>query len=40
MLHQVLDIFKIEPNYDLDVMKSKDLFNLTSKSFVRMEMYS
>ena len=38
MLHQVLDIFKIEPNYDLDVMKSsQDLFNLTSKVLLGME---
>ena len=38
MLHQVLDIFKIGTNYDLDVMKSsQDLFNLTSKVLLGME---
>ena len=38
MLDQVLDFFKITPNYDLNVMKSnQDLFDLTSKVLQEMK---
>jgi len=33
MLDQVLDLFKIQPNYDLDIMKpGQDLFDITSRA--------
>ena len=32
MLDQVLDLFEISPNYDLDIMKpGQDLFDVTAK---------
>lgn len=38
MLDQVLDLFKITPDYDLDIMKNgQDLFDLTSNVLLRMK---
>lgn len=35
MLDQVLDLFKIEPDYDLDIMKPcQDLFDITSRALL------
>ncbi|PIW22588.1 MAG: UDP-N-acetylglucosamine 2-epimerase (non-hydrolyzing) [Candidatus Aquicultor secundus] len=35
MLDQVLDLFKIEPDYDLDIMKpGQDLFDITSRALL------
>ncbi|MBE0447652.1 MAG: UDP-N-acetylglucosamine 2-epimerase (non-hydrolyzing) [Actinobacteria bacterium] len=35
MLDQVLNLFKIEPNYDLDIMKhGQDLFDITAKALL------
>ena len=37
MLDQVLDIFNISPDYDLNIMKSnQDLFELTSRILLKM----
>ena len=36
MLHQVLDAFQVEPDYDLDIMKDKQtLFEITSKILLK-----
>ena len=37
MLHQVLDIFEIKPDYDLDIMKEgQDLYDVTSRVLLGM----
>ncbi len=38
MLHQVLDIFKIKLDYDLDIMKNnQDLFDISSRSLLKLK---